>query len=166
MSTNPPGTLVYSAKFICGLFNQPAATGAVEGPVSAGRYSTAINVHNPSPDKPAIIRKKAVLLYVGSEPILAEEFERPRPPGRIVELELGPDWGVEIDAPDIRNVLLRTPTGPGPQAPTFIKGFVVLETSPQSPLDVVAVYTVAPLEQQLNFPPALEVERVPGVVVM
>lgn len=56
-------------------------------------------------------------------------------------VELGPDWGLEIDCSDIRNVLLEQPSrGPGPQAPIFIKGWVVIESP--DPLDVVAVYTI------------------------
>jgi hypothetical protein len=44
---------------------------------------------------------------------------------------------MEIDCRDIREELLK---GLAPQAPIFIKGWMVIETP--EPLDVVAVYTV------------------------
>jgi hypothetical protein len=110
---------VYAAKFLCGEFKP---TGR-EGPVQPGRYSTAINVHNPHGFAVAI-RKKAILLFNGEHP--EEAVERPVPPThgeRTVIKELGPDWGLEIDCLDIRDLLLRDTSGkPGPQPPIFIKG--------------------------------------------
>ena len=136
------GPFVYAAKFVCGRFQgerQPAA----EGPVEPGSYATAINIHNPHPTTVTFV-KKAVLLFVGTEE--EKDFEIPRPPHRARTAELGPDWGMEIDCHDIRDVLLSDQPGvPGPQAPIFIKGWVVIE-SPE-PLDVVAVYTVRALNE-------------------
>jgi hypothetical protein len=81
-----------------------------------------------------------------------------------LEIKLEPDFGLEIDAADIRNELLRTASGPGPQAPTFIKGWVVLETVDATPLDVVAVYTAEPIGgPELGL--SIEVERVPGTPI-
>jgi hypothetical protein len=150
---------VYAAKFLCG---QLAST-KTGGPVEPGSYSTAINVHNPHGVRVAI-RKKAILLYDASKP--EDALERPTPPvhGECPTIkELGPDYGLEIDCPDIRNVLLATsPNQPGPQAPTFIKGWVVIETLADMPLDVVAVYTAAPLGTTGKQPVSISTDRVPG----
>jgi hypothetical protein len=150
---------VYAAKFLCGdLKRMP-----IEGPVEPGSYSTAINVHNPH-WHPVVIRKKAILLFDGSHP--EEAVERPVPPvrrERPVMKELGPDWGLEIDCRDIRELLLEVVPGqPGPKAPTFIKGWVVIETLSDSPLDVVAVYTVEPLGAKGSQPVSITMDRVPG----
>jgi hypothetical protein len=150
---------VYAAKFLCGDLKATAAG----GPVEPGSYSTAINVHNPHGFRVAI-RKKAILLYDARHP--EEAVERPIPPvhGECTTIkELGPDYGLEIDCPDIRNVLLATsPSQPGPPAPTFIKGWVVIETLADLPLDVVAVYTVAPLGTKGQQPVSISTDRVPG----
>ena len=64
--------------------------------------------------------------------------------------ELGPDWGLEIDCRDIRELLLEVVPGqPGPKAPTFIKGWVVIEST--SPLDVEVVYTAQGLKGGLSL---------------
>jgi hypothetical protein len=130
----PEGPLVYAAKFVCGYMPEPSQA-ADEGPVEPGSYATAINVHNPN-TKPVNFVKKAVLLFdAGSK--AAERFEEPKPPGRRIDAELGPDWGMEIDCRDIRLEMLKGQVSP---APIFIKGWVVIESA--EPLDVVAVYTV------------------------
>jgi hypothetical protein len=148
---------VYAAKFLCGEWKERE----LEGPVEPGRYATAINVHNPHTDSVAI-RKKAILLFDGSKP--QDANERPLPPTRREEpvmRELRPDWGLEIDCRDIRETLLREPSGePGPPAPTFIKGWIVIETLSDSPLDVVAVYTVVPAGEQP--PVSIATDRVAG----
>ncbi len=149
---------VYSAKFLCGELKP--STGKVEQAVEGGRYATAINVHNPSP-RPVLFRKKAVLLFDGSRP--EEAIERPMPPGRPITRELGPDFGLEIDCRDIREVLLGGVGGPpAPPAPTFIKGWVVIETMTDSPLDIVAVYTVESLATPAAQAPSIAVDRVTG----
>lgn len=149
---------VYSAKFLCGELKP--SEGKLELPVEGGRYATAINVHNPS-SRPVAFRKKAVLLFDGRKP--EEAVERPMPPGRPVTRELGPDFGLEIDCRDIREVLLRGVGGPqGPPAPTFVKGWVVIETLADSPLDVVAVYTVESLGAPATQAPSIAVDRVTG----
>ena len=130
---------VYAAKFVCGTFGSEQTPPAQEGPVEPGNYATAINIHNPNPNTVSF-GKKAVLLYSVAEKDIGPET--PRPPSLpVVPAELPPDWGMEIDGPDIRDVLLHQ----GPPAPNFIKGWVVIE-SPDFPLDVVAVYTVQALE--------------------
>jgi hypothetical protein len=158
---------VYAAKFLCGELKRPAAA-VQEGPVAPGSYATAINVHNPH-GYPVGIRKKAILLYDGSHP--EEAVERPIPPVHPqcpVLKELGPDYGLEIDCRDIREVLLAPAPGTtGPKAPTFIKGWVVVETLVDAPLDVVAVYTVAPIAPKNEPQPvSIDTERVPGTRIL
>ena len=151
---------VYAAKFLCGELKRSN----VEGPVEPGSYATAINVHNPH-GHPVAIRKKAILLYHGDHP--DEAVERPVPPthgDRTVIKELGPDWGLEIDCRDIRELLLKDASGQtGPPAPVFIKGWVVIETLSDAPVDVVAVYTAGPLEAgDPTRGPSMEIDRIPG----
>lgn len=135
--------LVYAAKFLCGRLGP--LDPKVETPVGPGSYTTAINVHNPS-HRPVVMTKKAILLFAGAS---REKPETPRPPSRPHRLELGPDWGVEIDCQDIREVLLRSEQGVIVPAPTFIKGWVVLEST--SPLDVEVVYTAQGLQRGLSL---------------
>jgi hypothetical protein len=148
---------VYAAKFLCGELKREAR----ETPVEPGSYSTAINVHNPH-GTPVTLRKKAILLYDARQP--QDAVERPTPPVHrecIVTKELGPDYGLEIDCRDIREVLLSAAPGAvGPPPPVFIKGWVVIET--RVPLDVVAVYTVAPIGTKGQQPVSITIERVPG----
>jgi hypothetical protein len=126
---------VYAVKFLCGSF-LPDATTEAEWPVKPGNYLTAINVHNPN-RVPIFFRKKAVLLYRADKP---PKPEQPMPPGELFPVELGPDWGVEVDCGEIRSKLL----GGVVPSPIFIKGWVVFEvTGNPEPLqlDVTAVYT-------------------------
>jgi hypothetical protein len=157
----PPRMRVYSAKFLIGELRPSEKD---EGPVAAGRYTTAINVHNPNGET-VRFRKKAILLYDGSRGEPARE--RPTPPARPdfqVLAALEPDWGLEIDAADIREELLGGAHGePVPPAGTFIKGWVVIEVfAPTCEIDVVAVYTVAPLD---GGPVSMTIDRVPGIAV-
>ena len=60
-------------------------------------------------------------------------------------------------------MLLRRPTGaPGPRAPIFIKGWVVIETVADTPLDVVAVYTSQAFGAFETQAPSIAVDRVTG----
>jgi hypothetical protein len=83
MADQRPEILIYAAKFLCGVFDPEHAGDQeyLEGPVRPWAYTTAINVHNPNPRRPATFRKKAVLLFEGSKPVLQEELERPVAPG-------------------------------------------------------------------------------------
>lgn len=127
---------VYAVKFVCGSFLPADGTSEADWPVKPGNYLTAINVHNPNRTS-IFYRKKAVLLYRADKPPAPEE---PQPPGELYPVDLGPDWGVEVDCNEIRNKLLK---GAVP-SPVFIKGWVVFEV-PGNPdplqLDVTAVYT-------------------------
>lgn len=149
---------VYSAKFLCGEMKpQPPDR---EGPVEPGRYATAINVHNPA-SRPVAFIKKAVLLFDESSP--DDAHERPRPPAHRLTAKLPPDFGLEIDCRDIREVLLRGAAGgKAPPAPVFIKGWVVIETFFDSPLDVLAVYTTEALGPVETEVPSIAVDRVEG----
>jgi hypothetical protein len=131
---------VQSAKFLCGEFQPLDLDGdgiPDEGPVKPGNYETAINVVNPT-RKPITFVKKAVLLYDSRQP--PTDHETPRPPGPLFTAHLEPNWGMEIDCPDIRQVLLQQ-LPPG-ATPPFLKGYVVIETFVSDEvLDVVAAYT-------------------------
>jgi len=150
----PPQARVYAAKFLCGQIK--------EGPVEPGSYTTAINVHNPNPHT-VVIRKKAIVLFTSTEP--QPEKERPKPPGKPIDLELEPDWGFEIDCPDIIDVLIGGP--PGPATPSFIKGWVVIESPRGEPLNVVAVYTVRGMDPdgRPGVDVSIAVDRIPGTQV-
>jgi hypothetical protein len=126
--------LVYAAKFVLGTMPQPSQP--AEGPVEPGSYSTVINIHNPSPSQSVTFIKKAVLLFSENEAV-KEGFEIPQAPSERREAQLEPDYGMQIDGPDIRQVLLSGKVVP---APVFIEGWVVIESP--LPLDVVGVYTV------------------------
>jgi hypothetical protein len=150
---------VYAVKFLCG---EAKPNPKLEGPVQPGLYSTAINVHNPHRSAVSFL-KKAVLLYDGRKP--EEALERPTPPVRTekpVVVELAPDWGLEIDCHDIRQVLLGGPAGNAPPPPVFIKGWVVIETFVDLPLDVVAVYTSEAIGAPGTTTPSLEIDRAVG----
>src|SRR5688572_20953086 len=92
-----PRNLVYAAKFLCGDL-QPDNPPQPAGPVRPGRYSTAINIHNPNRREVEFI-KKAVLLYNSTWPEAERErHEVPHGPERVIDgVRLLPDWGMEID---------------------------------------------------------------------
>ena len=145
---------VYAVKFLCGSFLPKPPTPPVNGvewPVKPGNYFTAINVHNPNGGSISF-KKKAVLLYRADKPPNPEQL---MPPGNLISIEVPPDWGFEIDCADIRNKLL---SGKAPGAPTFIKGWVVIEVmgTPNQPdprpIDVTAVYTSHGWNQSTKAP--------------
>jgi hypothetical protein len=156
---------VYSAKFLCGEFQtvgvcvtgpfgapcqsnadcpSPGGPGICEfreGPVKPGNYQTAINIVNPTRKKVSFV-KKAVLLFDMRRPPLPGQFEIPQPPGQKFKAVLEKGWGMEIDCPDIRQVLLGQQVPPGSGPLPFIKGFVEIEVfNAQHSLDVVPAYT-------------------------
>ena len=117
----------YAAKFICGVPQLEARREAVK----PGNYATAINIHNPDPVNPVAFEKKAVLA-------MPQGFDR-RPPSPFKqEVPLDPDFALEVDCQNIRDLL------GGPPAPVFIKGFVVIVVPGTSELDVVGVYSAEP----------------------
>lgn len=54
--------------------------------------------------------------------------------------------------------------GPGnaPPPPVFVKGWVVIETFVDMPLDVVAVYTTEAVAPPGPATPSIDIDRVPG----
>ena len=92
----PPTSRVYSVKFLLGELH-PSDKG--ETRAAPGRYTTAINVHNPN-GQVVRFRKKAVLPAAGGTPT---------PPSRAdfqVLSALEPDWALAIGAEEIRGELL------------------------------------------------------------
>lgn len=120
----------YAAKFVCG-----KSSGRVVAP---GTYFTAVNVHNPGRATTHLAVKTAVAL-----PGL-----QPGPVSRFHDAQLGPDEALEIDCSDISELADRKEE--------FLKGFVVIES--ESELDVVAVYTAAGPDEQVE---TMHTERVP-----
>jgi hypothetical protein len=128
----------FAIKFMCG--QVPIPTTPEEPPVKPGNYATAINLHNPNINQTVDFLKKPVLLFNGAQ-VPPPPPEQEVAPGPIVQASLHPDFGMEIDCNDIRNVLLGAAA---PPAPTFIKGWVVIlqpVARKAVPLDVTAVYT-------------------------
>ena len=124
----------YAVKFICG-----KSPGDILAP---GDYFTAINVHNPNSGDIELRKKFAVAL----------PRQEAGPVSEFVGARLGSDQAMEIDCPEIRE-LIRQLTG---FSADLIKGFVVIETTVE--LDVVAVYTVMGTTGAIE---ALFLERVP-----
>src|SRR6185436_2967975 len=96
--------------------------GSAPTPVARGRYWTAINIHNPDKCHEARFRWKVAV----AEPGKAGTVSKYR------TLILGPDMALEIDCPQVAQTF-------PPPAPTFVKGYVVIESDIE--LDVVAVYS-------------------------
>jgi hypothetical protein len=105
--------------------------------VAPGAYWTAVNVHNPGTNRIVFQKKFAIALPNEKAGPISETF-------RAV---LGPDEALEIDREDI----LRH----SPMQADFLKGFVLIESHLE--LDVVAVYTAAPVDGQVQ---TVELERV------
>jgi len=115
-------------------------------PVAKGEYYTAINVHNPRNETVQFCKKFVIALPDEKPGGFISPWIAPPP-------VLKGDEAFEIDCPDI----LRNAHPPGTPAPSYAKGFVVIETRHE--LDVVAVYTAA---AALNGPVVtMEIERVP-----
>jgi hypothetical protein len=120
----------YSVKYVCGVPTVEAQRDAVK----PGNYATAINIHNPNQNPntpPTQFTKHAVRA-------LPEDMT-PLPPGPPVSEVLPPDFAMEVDCQNIRDLLHL------PHDMTFIKGFVVIiEPSGMTPLDVIGVYSAEP----------------------
>jgi len=140
----------YPVKFVCGdPGDGPQPVPDVQLPLTRGRYHTAINVHNPSLERPVVFVKKVAVAS-------ASPYEGAQRPGKVtpfVQAELHANEAFEIDCPEIASVT-GLPIGGG----NYIKGFVVI-MSPRE-LDVVAVYTARPTGD--NDISTLHVLPVPG----
>ena len=111
--------LYYAAKFVCGKLPTATHPGLVPG-----LYQTAVNIHNPNTTA-VRFSKKAVIANTEAAPH-----------GRISKFVtdiLKPDEALEVDCATIGRLL--------DIADVNEKGFVVIQTTPGKPLDVVAVYT-------------------------
>ena len=125
-----PTLVTYAAKFVCGRSDEKL--------LSAGRYYTNVNVHNPSPFKKAVYIKRFAIA-------LPEER-----PGKISEFfagSLGPDEAMTIDCD---NIYKHTQVPPG----SFFEGFALIYALVE--LDVVPVYTAGHTEVE-----TFHTERVP-----
>jgi hypothetical protein len=118
--------LYYAAKFVCGQLPTTAHPGLVQG-----SYQTAINVHNPNPQT-VDFRKKAV--------IANSEDQQRGAISKVVVDTLTPDQALEVDCASIATKLFGLPAGTAFNE----KGFVVILTPQNRPLDVVGVYTAGP----------------------
>lgn len=125
----------YYVKFVCG---------KSEGDIlSAGRYFTAINIHNPSEGTATISKKISTALPAETS-------------GHVIDAgksKLGPCESYEIDCPDIYRQARMTPC-------CLLKGFLVLESDIQ--IEVVAVYTASGADKEVE---TIHTERVPAVEV-
>ena len=139
----------YPVKFVCG-DPSPGQGPDVQFPLTRGRYHTAINVHNPSLDRPVSFVKKVAVAS-------ASPYAGGQRPGTItpfVQAELPANAAFEIDCPEIASV-----TGLSIGAGNYIMGFVVILSL--SELDVVAVYTARPPTTD-NYISTIHVLPVPG----
>jgi len=129
-----PLPIQYAVKFVCGKSPAPGQPQVV----ATGNYFTAINVHNPFNDTVKFRKKIAVALPNEKAGKISPFFDA----------ILKSDEAFEIDCADIyKHMQMR---------PTFLKGFVVIESKTE--LDVVAVYTAAGASGQIE---TMDVERVP-----
>jgi len=125
----------YAVKIVCG------RSPAVKSPVAQGNYFTAVNVHNPR--EPIEFRRKVAVALPG----------KGGPISAFINDKLEYDQAMEFDCAEILKQLEASHI---PNA-GFVKGFLVIMAQHQ--LDVVAVYTAAPLNT--NQVSSIHTERVP-----
>ena len=144
------GQRVYPVKFTCGIMYQKNAfyqTRPFGGALNPGRYTTSINIQNPS--KEAVKITKAVLLA-------------PREPdsgtaSTTVVLNLPGRSATSADCPDIYSII-SMPTS----TQTYIEGF--LDVVSKNDLYVSAIYTGQNLKSDgtLQDMSTMDVERIPA----
>lgn len=128
----------YAAKLICGTLTE-------DHPLTPGRYSTAVNIHNPSPcDTVKLAWKVAIGARLEDRERIVTSLQR---------FTIGPDEAVEIDCQDVFTALKQAG-----HSLNFAKGWVVLLA--EGELDIVAVYTAS--KAGSKEPEALHTERVCG----
>jgi len=158
-SINLPARWSYAAKFVCGSSDVIGAPPA-EPDVKPGNYATKINIHNPNAQSVRVYKKVALALPEGTTPIT---------PTKRVRTTLGPDYAVSINCKRIVELLHKD--YPTLSLPPFIEGFLVIDAVPitsataLSELDVVAVYTAAPLSTAgaaMGMVSSIQVKEVPG----
>lgn len=134
------GMRQYAAKFICGRAVDSQTAAFLAAP---GLYFTVINVHNPALSASVEFRKKFTVGLPGEKAGKVSQF---------FTAGLKADETLQIECRDIYGHLQVSP-------PTFIEGFVVLELPAARELDVVGVYTAAPVGGGVS---TLHMERVVG----
>lgn len=130
----------YAVKFVCSKENADIEQGLLPG-----LYATAINVHNPSLELPAVYFKKFVRGLVFQKQGDPTEFERN---------EIKPNHAFEVECQEIIERLQGTNAGVA--AGATATGYVVFMT--RRPLDIDAVYTAGPLST--GEVASIDVERV------
>jgi hypothetical protein len=139
--TGPMMPLEYAVKFVCGTNTAPGHSSTL---VAFGKYYTAVNIHNPFKEN-AITYKIAIATQ--GEPGPMTGFQRP--------MELRYDQALDIDC---RLITARVQQAGIPLPPAiFFTGFLVVQS--RAELDVVAVYTAAPVAT--NQVASIHTERVP-----
>src|SRR5687768_16598332 len=135
----PMMPLEYAAKFVCGTNTAPGASTTL---VALGRYYTAVNIHNPNREN--VITYKVAIAPQG-KPGPMTPFQPP--------MELRYDQALDVDCRLIRARAQQA----GIVVPAFFTGFLVIQS--RAELDVVAVYTAAPVAT--NQVASIDTERVP-----
>ena len=137
----PMMPLEYAVKFVCGTNTAPGQSTSL---VAMGRYYTAVNIHNPN--------RENVLTYKVA--IAAQGAPGPMTPFQPA-MELRYDQALDIDC---RLIRARVQQAGIPLPPAiFVTGFLVVQS--RAELDVVAVYTAAPVAT--NQVASVHTERVP-----
>lgn len=137
----PALPLEYAAKFVCGTNTAPGASTTL---VAFGKYYTAVNIHNPN-------RRNRITYKIAVAP---QGKPGPVTPFQPI-MDLTYDQALDIDC---RLVRARVEQAGIPLQPAiFFTGFVVVQSS--EPLDVVAVYSAAPVAS--NQVSTMHTERVP-----
>jgi hypothetical protein len=127
---------LYSAKFVCG---KTDLTNAKTFNFAPGSYYTAINVHNPSMELKAGIRKRFSVALPGEKPGKVSDF---------FSMTLLPANTMQIDCANIWGHL-------GMSSGTFIEGVVEIRSTIE--VDVIGVYTAAGTQGVAT----MHMERVP-----
>jgi len=140
----------YAVKFVCGNSDLESPQPYFKDAVAPGDYFTAINIHNPT-ESDISFRYKVVVAFSNNPPppsMSVSEFSYRR---------LGPDGALEIDCPEITDIIRKIPFDP-PLELKFAKGFVVIESDIE--IDVIAVYTAAGGRERQVV--SIHMERVPA----
>jgi hypothetical protein len=137
----PAMPLEYAVKFVCGTNTAPGQATTL---VAHGKYYTAVNIHNPYREN-VVTYKVAIAAQGAIGPMTP--FQPP--------MELKYDQAFDVDC---RLIRARIGQAQIPLPPAiFVTGFLVVQS--RAELDVVAVYTAAPVAT--NQVASFHTERVP-----
>ena len=138
--TGPAMPLEYAVKFVCGTNTAPGQSSTL---AAFGKYYTAVNIHNPN-------RENVVTYKIA---IAAHGKPGPMTPFQPA-MELRYDQAFDVDC---RLITARVQQAGIPLPPAiFFTGFLVVQS--RAELDVVAVYTAAPVAT--NQVASIHTERV------